>query len=168
MGTNRRFELGLINQQPQTPKSLSPVKIQSLDLYNIVKVKAGSFSAALTVEQDILIWGSGEFGQVQTPIKICPSDGVKFSNLSLGKGRDSFGTAIDADGFLYSWGDNQTGQLGLGDFSARKIPTKVNQLRKKRVNLVQCGGSFVVALGKDVPEGYQKAKKSKRAKDNNQ
>jgi alpha-tubulin suppressor-like RCC1 family protein len=85
------------------------VKIQSLDLYNIVKVKAGSFSAALTVEQDILIWGSGEFGQVQTPIKICPSDGVKFSNLSLGKGRDSFGTAIDADGFLYSWGDNQTG-----------------------------------------------------------
>jgi hypothetical protein len=41
-------------------------------------------------------------------------------------------------------------------------------LRKKRVNLVQCGGSFVVALGKDVPEGYQKAKKSKRAKDNNQ
>ena len=50
MGTNRRFELGLINQQPQTPKSLSPVKIQSLDLYNIVKVKAGSFSAALTVE----------------------------------------------------------------------------------------------------------------------
>ena len=78
MGTNRRFELGLIIQQPQTPKSLSPVKIQSLDLYNVVKVKAGSFSAALTVEQDILIWGSGEFGQVQTPIKICPSDGVKF------------------------------------------------------------------------------------------
>ena len=78
MGTNRRFELGLIIQQPQTPKSLSPVKIQSLDLYKVVKVKAGSFSAALTVEQDILIWGSGEFGQVQTPIKICPSDGVKF------------------------------------------------------------------------------------------
>jgi alpha-tubulin suppressor-like RCC1 family protein len=42
---------------------------------------------------------------------------------------------LDIDGFLYSWGDNQTGQLGLGDFAARKIPAKVNQLRKKRVNL---------------------------------
>jgi alpha-tubulin suppressor-like RCC1 family protein len=104
-------------------------------MYNVVKVKAGSFSAALTAEQDILIWGSGEFGQVQTPIKICPQEGVKFKDLSLGKGRDSFGAALDIDGFLYSWGDNQTGQLGLGDFAARKIPAKVNQLRKKRVNL---------------------------------
>lgn len=102
----------------------------------MVKIKAGSFSAALTVEQEILIWGSGEFGQVQTPIRISPSEGVKFTNLSLGKGRESFGAALDADGFLFSWGDNQSGQLGLGDFSARKIPTKVNQLRKKRVNHV--------------------------------
>ena len=47
MGSNRRFELGL-HQQPQTPKSLAPARIQALDLYNITKVKAGSFSAALT------------------------------------------------------------------------------------------------------------------------
>lgn len=33
------------------------------------------------------------------------------------------------------------------------------------MNLAVCGGSFVVALGKDVPEGYQKAKKTKRAKE---
>lgn len=74
-----------------------------------MKVKAGSFSAALTVEQEILIWGSGEFGQVQVPIKVSPSEGVRFKDLSLSKGRESFGIAIDIDGFLYSWGDNQTG-----------------------------------------------------------
>lgn len=50
----------------------------------------------------------------------------------------------------------------MGDFSTRKQPTKVNQLRKKKVYNVQCGGGFVVALGKDVPEGYVKPKKSKR------
>lgn len=76
MGTNRRFELGL-NQHPQTPKSLGPAKIQSLDLHNVVKIRAGSFSAALTADSEILIWGSGEFGQVQTPIKVC-TEGVKF------------------------------------------------------------------------------------------
>ena len=105
MGTNRRFELGLISQSPQTPKSLSPIKIQSLDLHNIVKVRAGNFSAALTYDQEILIWGTGEFGQVQAPIKVF-SDGIRFRDIAIGKGRESFAAAIDIDGFLYAWGDN--------------------------------------------------------------
>ena len=71
---------------------------------------------------------------------------------------------MDTDGFVYTWGENQTGQLGLGDFSTRKLPTKINQLRKKRVCMVSCGAGFVAALGKDVPEGYQKPKKTKRNK----
>jgi alpha-tubulin suppressor-like RCC1 family protein len=62
MGTNRRFELGQLNLS--APKSIGPVKIQALELYNIVKIKAGSFSTALTSDQEILIWGTGEFGQV--------------------------------------------------------------------------------------------------------
>jgi alpha-tubulin suppressor-like RCC1 family protein len=102
---------------------------------------------------------------VQSPIKVCTEGGVRFQDLALGKGRESFGAALDTDGFVYSWGDNQTGQLGLGDFSARKLPTKINQLRKKKVNLVSCGAGFVVALGKDVPEGFVKPKKTKRVKD---
>jgi alpha-tubulin suppressor-like RCC1 family protein len=150
MGSNRRYELGM---QPQTPKCLAPHRIQALDIYNVTKVKAGSFSAALTSEQEILVWGTGEFGQVQSPIKIC-TEGVRFKDISLGKGRESFGVALDTDGFVYSWGDNQTGQLGQGDFSVRKLPTKINQLRKKKVCQVQCGAGFVAALGKDVPEGY--------------
>lgn len=105
MGTNRRFELGL---NPQSQKSLAPVKIQSLDQYNIVKIRAGSFSSALTSDQEILLWGTGEFGQYQMPIKLC-SDGVRFKDVSLGKGRESFGSAIDIDGFLYTWGDNTSG-----------------------------------------------------------
>jgi|LauGreDrversion4_2_1035121.scaffolds.fasta_scaffold50187_1 alpha-tubulin suppressor-like RCC1 family protein len=94
-------------------------------MHNVIKVRAGSFSAALTSEKEILIWGSGDFGQVQTPIKVC-TEGVQFQDLSIGKGRESFGVAVDTEGLVYSWGDNQMGQLGLGDFSARKLPTKIN------------------------------------------
>jgi hypothetical protein len=31
-------------------------------MFNIIKVAAGGFSAALTNQNDILIWGSGDFG----------------------------------------------------------------------------------------------------------
>lgn len=111
----------------------------------------------LTEESEIYMWGSGEFGQIQTPTRLhVDATDIKFKNLSIGKGRDSFGAAIDIDGFLYTWGDNQYGQLGLGDFVPKKVPSKVNQLRKKRVNYIASGGNYIVALGKDVPEGYVK------------
>lgn len=40
----------------------------------------------------------------------------------MGKGKESFGASVDIDGFIYTWGDNSSGQLGLGDFINRKIP----------------------------------------------
>lgn len=46
MGSNRRSEMGLINTNAS--KFIAPVKIPSLDMFNIIKVRAGSFSAALT------------------------------------------------------------------------------------------------------------------------
>jgi hypothetical protein len=47
-------------------------------MHNVVKIRAGSFSAALTADSEVLIWGSGEFGQVQSPIKVCTEGGVRF------------------------------------------------------------------------------------------
>ncbi len=128
MGTNRRHELGLAghHNKGQSLKSLSPVKIQSLDAYNVTKVKAGSFSAVVTSDHDILIWGTGDFGSIQMPVKLTTSDSVKYKDLALGKGKESFGAAIDIDGYLYTWGDNNSGQLGLGDFISKKAPIKVN------------------------------------------
>ena len=48
---------------------------------------------------------------MQVPIKLA-TEGIRFKDVSLGKGRESFAAAIDSDGFLYSWGDNASGQLG--------------------------------------------------------
>ncbi len=43
------------------------------------------------------------------------------------------------------------------------MPSKITQLRKKKARQVACGGSFVVAIGKDVSEKeiQQKLKQSK-------
>ena len=41
--------------------------------------------------------------------------------------------AIDADGYLYGWGDNDYGQLGLGDTTSRYEPTKVGDKKWKSV-----------------------------------
>jgi alpha-tubulin suppressor-like RCC1 family protein len=46
---------------------------------------------------------------------------------------DPFAAAIDTNGYVYTWGGNQFGQLGQGDFRLRKIPSKIPQLRKKKV-----------------------------------
>ena len=77
-------------------------------------------------------------------------DDVRFIEVAISKQADSFCAAVDDQGFLYSWGQNQYGQLGFGDFRNRKLPTKVPQLRKKRIKQIACGSNFLVALGKDV------------------
>ena len=77
-------------------------------------------------------------------------DEVRFVDIELSKQSESFAAAIDKDGFLYSWGQNQYGQLGVGDFRNRKLPTKIPQLRKKHIRSIACGAHFLVALGKDV------------------
>ena len=104
MGTNKKFELGLLNNSPTMSKCQSPLRIQALEIYMIVKIQAGGgFSAALTSQNEILVWGSGEFGQFQTPQKIYMDD-IRFADIALSKSIDSFGAAIDVDGSIYSWG----------------------------------------------------------------
>jgi hypothetical protein len=36
-------------------------------MYMITKVVAGGFSAALTAQNEIMVWGAGEFGQFTSP-----------------------------------------------------------------------------------------------------
>ncbi len=72
-------------------------------MYIITKLVAGGFSAALTQANEVLIWGSGEFGSFATPQKIFMED-VAFADLEISKQADSFAAAVDKDGFMYTWG----------------------------------------------------------------
>jgi len=39
--------------------------------------------------------------------------------------------ALDSSGNLFAWGLNLKGQLGLGDYVVRQVPTLINGLSKK-------------------------------------
>ena len=75
-------------------------------------------------------------------------------DIDLSKTSAAFGAAVDDQGIIYAWGQNQFGQLGQGDFRFRKLPTKVTHLKRKKVRIISCGGDFIVGLGKDMPEGF--------------
>lgn len=64
-GTNRRSELGMGSATQS--KFMTPIRIQALEMYMITKVVAGSFSSALTSQNEILLWGSGDFGTFISP-----------------------------------------------------------------------------------------------------
>ena len=48
------------------------------------------------------------------------------SDIALGR---YFGCVIDNIGNLYSWGQNSDGQLGLGDYESRNLPTLMISLK---------------------------------------
>ncbi len=55
----------------------------------------------------------------------CPAMGAIAPPRSLIAGGDNHTLAIRKDGSLWAWGDNESGQLGLGDVLNRAVPTKV-------------------------------------------
>ena len=58
---------------------------------------------------------------------------------------------VSCQGMLYSWGPNEMGQLGHGDFKPRETPSHIKTLNDKQITCIGLGDDFVVALGKTFP-----------------
>jgi alpha-tubulin suppressor-like RCC1 family protein len=69
-------------------------------------------------------------------------------DISLGNG--SLGVAVDSKGMIWTWGKNDLGELGVGDFEPRIHPYPVLTLKGKTVTQVCCGAKFVIALGNNI------------------
>jgi len=139
MGGNHLGQLGTGDKR----SSKLPVLVQNLKQDKVVKVVAGKFSAAVTEEGKLLVWGTGTFGEKLLPV---PLEGVE------GKIRDvnvkgGFGVATDLYGKLYSWGENACGELGAGDYKQRAQAVQVESLEGKNIFEFSCGGAYVIALG---------------------
>lgn len=111
MGSNRKHEMGLGDtQDSRKPNFFSPIKLNQLEIHNLIKVSAGGFSAALTDHNQVIIWGSGNFGVFNTPQKVCMDD-VHFTDIKVSNAQPgvAFAAAVDNRGALFMWGVNDDG-----------------------------------------------------------
>lgn len=86
----------------------APLKLDQLDIHNNVHVAAGGFSASITDQNELIVWGTGQFGVFSTPQKVC-MDNISFSDIQISKQESSFAITVDQKGAIYSWGPNFDG-----------------------------------------------------------
>ena len=67
MGSNTNGQLGT---GPPSKGSPIPIFLEELSFSRIVRVRAGQFSAALSVDQQMFVWGRGIFGEFYTPHRV--------------------------------------------------------------------------------------------------
>ena len=101
----------------------------------IVSVSLGSnHSSAITSNGRVFTWGNNDSGQLGdnttikriTPVNItdffCLSTLETIVSVSLGKGHSS---ALSSNGRVFTWGNNNSGQLGDGTTLTKKTPTEI-------------------------------------------
>jgi alpha-tubulin suppressor-like RCC1 family protein len=123
-------------------------------LTNIVAVAAGTeFSLALDGSGAVWAWGTnahGELGDGTTTNRLTPVRVSGLTNVvavSAGGASGDHALALKADGTVWAWGGNGSGQLGDGTTTERHAPVPVVGLAA--VVAVAAGGSHSLALRAD-------------------
>lgn len=136
----------------------SPQKSVFLSKSSFIKVSAGSFSGSLTADGQIYVWGKGVFGEFLKPTLLTKKDQY-FIDIQI---NDGFGLGLDSQSNIYSWGENQNGQLGIGNLENKSEMTLVKKIKGKNINKFACGLSdFCIGIGdfitrQPVIEGIKK------------
>lgn len=118
---------GQIGDGTTTPKSSPTLVVGGLKFKDLA---VGATTYGLTTANQLYAWGLNNFGQLgdnsttnrSSPVAVL--GGLKFAKI----GMNSVYTAawgLTFDGTLYAWGQNNFGQLGVGDFSPRSSPVAV-------------------------------------------
>jgi alpha-tubulin suppressor-like RCC1 family protein len=128
--------------------SLVPVAVDGGLTFTTISTYGGH-TCALTTAGAAYCWGNGDLGALgdgktdghlaKAPVAV--TGGLTFAAITVG---DNFTCALTSDGSAYCWGDNRTGQLGLGaaDAVKRGVPTKMPTFKWRSISArdtVACG-----------------------------
>uniref|UniRef100_A0A0A9VNP3 HECT-type E3 ubiquitin transferase n=2 Tax=Lygus hesperus TaxID=30085 RepID=A0A0A9VNP3_LYGHE len=134
-----------------------PLKIESLAGLGVMKVECGSqFSVALTRSGSVYTWGKGDYHRlghgsddhVRRPRKVASLQGKKIISIATGS---LHCVACSDQGEVFTWGDNDEGQLGDGTTNAIQKPRLVVALQGKKITRVACGSAHTLAWSTDKP-----------------
>ena len=154
-GLDDNFELG--NGSPTDVVAETPTGIALPNGVTASQVSAGA-NGGLAVGADGLLygWGSNTYGEVGNgstnpqpePEEITLATGVDPTGIAQSQAGSSF--AIGSDGNLYAWGNNSSGQLGLGPTAGNEDTAQVVTLGPGVTAVAgSAGQEHTLAIGSD-------------------
>ena len=148
MGDNSQGQLGI--GTISTDGNPLPSFLDGLTFTKMTKIRAGSFSAALSADGLLFVWGEGTFGKFHSPHRVKSSKRIEIVDFQLS--RSGLAAIVTQDGKLYTWGENDVGQLGHGDVIPRMAPSRVKTLTDRKVTGIGIGDNFCITLGRTLPQ----------------
>ncbi|XP_076824506.1 E3 ubiquitin-protein ligase HERC2-like isoform X1 [Clavelina lepadiformis] len=143
-----------------------PLVIETLLSKDVIKVACGSqFSLALTRSGRVYSWGKGDYYRlghgtdehIRRPQVIESLRGKKVTDVAVGS---LHCIVCTDDGEVYTWGDNDEGQVGDGSTQASQYPKLVNALQGRCISKVACGSAHTVAWTLESTVGQRRKRKT--------
>jgi RNA polymerase sigma factor (sigma-70 family) len=142
-----------------TTKMLYPAAVAGLA--EVRTIAAGYWhTLALKADGGVWTWGNNHVGQLGNgttnnsplPVPVTLPDGTPLTGAIALAAGDAHSVAIRSDGSVWTWGDNQVGELGDGTTITRLNPVPVrlaDGLLLSGINAIAAGSGYTVALKSD-------------------
>ncbi|NXX86085.1 HERC5 ligase, partial [Urocolius indicus] len=104
---------------------------------------------------ELFTWGQNSHGQlgvgsqtalIRQPQLVGRLKGIPLTQIAAG---GAHSVVVSLSGFVYSWGKNDFGQLGLGDTEDRRCPSYIGALEHWKTVFISCGTDHTAVLSKE-------------------
>ena len=151
-GVNDQGQLGAPGG-PRAGQWDVPRRVELLYGWDVQGVACGDNHTVAITAHDVITWGANDKGQCGHGER-SETDWVKPRSLKLLHGQmvtqvvcgANHTMCVTATSLVYAWGENASGQLGLGDVRSRRSPSLVNGLWALPVRQLAAGDSHSAAL----------------------
>lgn len=103
MGDNKLCQLG--TGEPNEKPSALPLLLEDISSRRVTKIRAGKFSAAMSPDGEVYVWGTGEFGQFASPCLMK----TQLDVVDIQVSRLGLACLVGRQGDCYTWGANEQG-----------------------------------------------------------
>ena len=132
-----------LHQISSSAEANYPKPVRISDKSDFVKVVAGDTKSLALDSQGNVYTIGGSSGFAELDFTFTDGSSTKITDISMGQDHC---LALTDKGYVYSWGDNSQGQLGLGDKTGRKSP-----------ELVKISSNSILKNVKSISAGYRQS-----------